>query len=828
MFCWRESIGALMCPNQQVEILTETLLNIFSNYIPNKIITVKPRQAPWITKPIKNFIRKMNRAYKSFDRRGRPIDKQEAINSMISQGSKLIEDAKDMFFKNIGVKLSKPETGIKTYWSLINNLLNKAKIPIIPPLLDNDIFILDFTAKAEIFNEYFIQQCTTIDTGSTIPQDTIPCAPPLTEFTISDEKILTIIRSLNPNKAHGWDDISIRMIQICDDALLLPLKLIFENCLRYGIFPEMWKKANVVPVHKKNLKNLKINYRPISLLPIFGKILEKLMFNALYQHLDANNILDPNQSGFRPCDSTINQLLTIVHSIFQAFDCNPTLEVRSVYLDISKAFDRVWHKGLIYKLRRCGISGKLLTLFESFLANREQRTVLNGKASQWGAIKAGVPQGSILGPLFFLIYINDLTDGLKCDVKLFADDTSIFTVVHDPTSAAADINHDLRLINLWARKWRMSFNPDTSKQAIEVTFSKRRCPPNHPIIFFNDIPVLKAQEQKHLGIILDSKLSFASHIKAAISKSRQGIGVLRFFSKYLPRHTLNEMFKLYVRPHLDYGDVVYHIPHNICEFSNSVILTNQMEKLESVQYSAALAVTGAWKGTSREKLYNKLGWESLNLRRWSRRLTLFYKMVNNLTPDYTRNPVPHPHETNYNLRRNATVGQILARTQAFKSSFYPHCLSEWDRLDPNIRLSSSVKIFKKKLLSIIRPPPKSVYRIHDPKGLSILTQLRVGLSKLNFHKFKHNFRETLNPLCAINDGVEDTEHYFLLCHAYDVFRNDLLNSVNAILLPSGIKCPSNEELLKVILYGHEQLSFDSNAKILRAALEYIHISKRFE
>ena len=229
-----------------------------------------------------------------------------------------------------------------------------------------------------------------------------------------------------------------------------------------------------------------------------------------------------------------------------------------------------------------------------------------------------------------------------------------------------------------------------------------------------------------------------------------------------------------------------------------------------------------------DELYNELGWESLNLRRWSRRLTLFYKIVNNLTPDYTRNPVPHPHESNYDLRRNATVGQILARTQAFKSSFYPHCLSEWDRLDPNIRLSSSVNIFKKKLLSIIRPPPKFVYRIHDPKGLSILTQLRVGLSKLNFHKFKHNFRETLNPLCAINDDVEEAEHYFLLCHAYDEFRNDLLNSVNAILLPYGIICPSNEELLKVILYGHEQLSFDSNAKILRETLEYIHISKRFE
>ena len=172
-----------------------------------------------------------------------------------------------------------------------------------------------------------------------------------------------------------------------------------------------------------------------------------------------------------------------------------------------------------------------------------------------------------------------------------------------------------------------------------------------------------------------------------------------------------------------------------------------MEKLESVQYFAALAVTGTWKSTSRDKLYDQLGWESLNLRRWSRRLILFYKIVNNLTSDYTRHPIPHLQESNYDLRTRATVGQICARKQGFKSSFYPNCLSEWEKLDPEIRLASSVNTFKRKLLAIIRPTPKSVYRIHDPKGLSILTQLRVGLSKLNFHKFKHNFRDTLNPLC---------------------------------------------------------------------------------
>ena len=254
----------------------------------------------------------------------------------------MIEDAKQKYLMKVGQTLSNPNTGQKTYWSLINKILNKVKIPIIPPLLENDIFVLDFTTKAEIFNDYFILQCTIIDTGSAVPNDVPFQAPTLSNFHISDEKILRIIRSLNPNKAHGWDDISVRMIKMSDEALVVPLRLIFENCKNKGIFPQIWKQANVVPVHKKNSKQLKQNYRPISLLPIFGKFLEKLMFDSLCEHLDVNNLLNQNQSGFRPGDSTINQLLSIVHTIFTAFDCNPTLDVRSVFLDISKAFDRVF------------------------------------------------------------------------------------------------------------------------------------------------------------------------------------------------------------------------------------------------------------------------------------------------------------------------------------------------------------------------------------------------------------------------------------------------------------------------------------------------------
>ena len=175
---------------------------------------------------------------------------------------------------------------------------------------------------------FFVEQ---IDTGSVIPPYVPAPSSLISDFPISDEKILNIIRSLNPNKAHGWDGISVRMIKLSDAALVVPLKIIFENCLRHGVFPEIWKYANVVPVHKKNEKNLKGNYRPISLLPIFGKILEKLMNDSLYSHLVTCRLLNPNQSGFRPGDSSINQLISITHTIFKALDCNPPLDARSVY-----------------------------------------------------------------------------------------------------------------------------------------------------------------------------------------------------------------------------------------------------------------------------------------------------------------------------------------------------------------------------------------------------------------------------------------------------------------------------------------------------------------
>ena len=223
-------------------------------------------------------------------------------------------------------------------------------------------------------------------------------------------------------------------------------------------------------------------------------------------------------------------LLSITHNIFTAFDANPSLEVRCIFLDLSKAFNRVWHNSLIHKLKNIGIDDNILSLIESFFHNRYQRVVLNGQSSKWQNVNTGVPQGSVLGPLFFLIYINDLPQGLHSDVKLFADDTSLFSVIHDVDASSATLNNDLVKIQEWAYNWKMSFNPDKNKQAKEVIFSRKLRKVFHPNLSFNDQPIERSVAHKHLGLTLDEKLSFTNCINDKINKTLKGVGLLRKLS----------------------------------------------------------------------------------------------------------------------------------------------------------------------------------------------------------------------------------------------------------------------------------------------------------
>ena len=331
---------------------------------------------------------------------------------------------------------------------------------------------------------------------------------------------------------HGCDDISISMVQMCNTSVVEPLCLIFEKCLETGVYPSIWKKANVIPVHRKNSRQNKENYRHISLLPIFGKIVEKLIFDSMYEHCYNHGFITPNQSGFRPNDSAINQLLSIPHNIYRAFEGKPSKETRAVFLELSKAFDRVWHEGLIYKHECKGISGNFLTFVKNYLKYRKQCVVLNGRSSEWASVSAGVAQGLVLGPLFFLIYINDLTGNIASGIKLFADDTSLFSVIQTENETTQALNSDLEKICTWAWQWEMKCNADKSE---EVLFSCKRNKPTHPTPKLGSSDIIAKIEHKHLGMILDSKLHFRSHIREVIVTARRGIGMLRYLSKYVSR-----------------------------------------------------------------------------------------------------------------------------------------------------------------------------------------------------------------------------------------------------------------------------------------------------
>ena len=238
-------------------------------------------------------------------------------------------------------------------------------MPIIPSLLINNKLESDFKTKANYFNHFFASKCALLIKNSTLSNSLqYVSAARFSSLSFNEEVILKIINALNINKVYGHDDILIRMIKLCIKSVVKPLSIIFKNCIDTGTFPDIWKRSNIIPVHKKGNKQIVDNYRPVSLFPIFGKILEKLLFNSIMDFLEENNLLNSNQSGFRSNDSCESQLLSIVHDIYSSFDCYPSLEVRGIFLDISKAFDRVLHEGLIYQIQYTGISCTPLKLIK--------------------------------------------------------------------------------------------------------------------------------------------------------------------------------------------------------------------------------------------------------------------------------------------------------------------------------------------------------------------------------------------------------------------------------------------------------------------------------
>ena len=334
----------------------------------------------------------------------------------------------------------------------------------------------------------------------------------------------------------------------------------------------------------------------------------------------------------------------------------------------------------------------------------------------------------------------------------------------------------------------MIFNPYLSKHVQEVMFSRKTNKISPPTSTFQTVPVPLTPSQKHLGLHLHEKLNFNQHISIKISKANKGFGIIKRLSLILPRKSLLTIYKSFIRPHLDYSDVIYDQPNNESFCTN----------IERIQYNAVLVITGAIRGISQIKRYKELGLESLRFRRWFRRLCTFFKIKIHGKPKYLLNKIPSS-QTHYNTRNTDQFETYYCRTDIFKNSFFPYTATEWNKLDVDVRKSKSYAIFLNTLLKLGRPNQNAIYNINNPVGLKLLTRLRLGVSHLNEHRFNHNFQNCINPLCSFILEIESASHFLLHCHHNTNVRLIFLNSIAEII--GHTFNITNQCLINLLIFG---------------------------
>lgn len=637
------------------------------------------------------------------------------------------------------------------------------------------------------------------ETNTSLPQILDKSENTLRDIKITPEDVLDQLKSIDITKSSGPDLISPLMLKEGKYEIVQSLTKLFNLSIESSVFPQVWKNANVSPLHKKNAKNLVSNYRPISLLSCVGKLFERIIFKYTFNFIRDNDLITTKQSGFKPGDSTVYQLTHIYHLFAEALDKKK--DVRIVFCDISKAFDRVWHAGLIHKLKKIRIDGKLLLWFQNYLNKRRQRVVVNGQCSSWGEVLAGVPQGSVLGPLLFLIYINDITDTLDSQVRLFADDTMVYVYVDNPQTSADQLNADLSKITSWAKTWLVSFSPEKTKSML---CTQKRSPPI-PDLFFDGKVLENVIHHKHLGITLQSNLKWDNHITEIITKVNKRLDIMTCLKYKLDRKTLEKMYFAFIRPIIEYGN-------NIWSNCNA----KQTEDIEKLQKRAARVITGGIIRTPTDVLYQELGWESLESRRDHNNLILLHKTIRNETPQYLYDTIsPNMNKSSDRPRRQNFLQPFNCRTQTFYNSFYCKTVREFNNLDSSLRENNlSTASLKSKLNLQKRVPPWYSY---GNRKLSIIqSRLRMKCSPLNDDLFNLNIIEHFSCLCTADK--EDAHHYFLECPLYNDLRTDLFRNLNSI----GIDIS-----LQIILTGDETKDRLTNNIVMSYVQEFINNTDRF-
>ena len=376
-----------------------------------------------------------------------------------------------------------------------------------------------------------------------MPQDF--CSFPRDEanIVIETEGVLNLLKSINTSKCCGPDGIPGILLKTFAKCIVTSLASIFQYSLLTGTLPDIWKQAKVKPIFKKGSRNLPGNYRPVSLTCITCKLLEHVINKHIHSHLDKHNILADSQHGFRSLRSCETQLVYVFNDLAYNREKGTITDV--IILDFTKAFDTVNHRKLLFKINKLGINLQVINWIDSFLHDRRQIVVVDGKESAPCLILSGVPQGSVLGPLLFLMYVNDLPSSVKSECRLFADDALIYNCRNEK----ATLQEDLDKLASWSQIWQLSFNPSKcsvltiggSEQVYHLNNSLLKNVPSHP----------------YLGEKFSSNLKWDKHIDKIESKANQRLGMLKRVLKTADRKTRKIAYETLVRPVLEYGSQVW-------------------------------------------------------------------------------------------------------------------------------------------------------------------------------------------------------------------------------------------------------------------------------
>lgn len=696
---------------------------------------------------------------------------------------------------------SNENIGTKRWWKIVKQFMSNKGYTTdeIPPIESNNRTYYSSKEIANLFNSFFISQSFVDDN----PNEPLPQiyqeTSEITEIVLTNDEVDKVLRELNPQKAVGPDKINNRILTASRSVIAPALTVLFNRCLNSERFPTVWKTAHVSPIHKKGRKDLCNNYRPISLLSCIGKALEKCVQTHTLSHLINNSLLTSNQSGFIPGDSTVYHLLNLYHDLCSSLDNKTT--VQSIFFDISKAFDRVWHRGLVHKLNGIGIRGRLLNWFSDYLDNRKQAVVIKGEISEYSLVSAGVPQGSVLGPILFLIYINDIITDIQSTIKLFADDTSMYSFINNPTDQAFILNSDLAKINDWSKKWKVNFNQTKT----ELMVLSRTPNVNLPPLYFDNTTLEPTSNHKHLGVILQNDCKWDLHINAIITKCRPLVNCLRTFKYRLSRKALENLYKSYILPHFDYADVLW---------DNCTIA--QSEELEALHLDALRTIIGSVRGTSHEKLYSESGFTTLYERRRRHKIIMYYKIVSGHVPKYLQDVLPPivTEDITYNLRRTYERRGFAWDINRFRDSFFADTTLTWNNLPQFVQASDSIGQIKRFLCRDDHVIPSYFY-YGERKEQIIHCRLRLFMSDLNHDMVNRHI--ALDPSCTCNQSRETASHYLLKCPLFTRERNETIATL-----------PISHRTIKTLLNGNSNLSLAANTLIFQTVQSFIERSKRFQ